>query len=96
MSAHPQATDSTSAFLAARLASKGISVHRLTASLRGCTRSELSYAELRLALAERGLSYRLILARFYPGTRLQRWPSGRLARNLSETPSVTSDRGEVR
>lgn len=48
------------------------------------------------ALAERGLSYQRILARFYPGTRLERWPSRRLARNLSETPSVNADRGEVR
>ncbi len=48
------------------------------------------------ALAERGLSYQRILARFYPGTRLERWSSRRLAGNLSKTPSVTADRGEVR
>ena len=40
------------------------------------------------------LSYRRILARFYPGTWLQRWPSGRLARNLSETVGHP-DRGEA-
>lgn len=48
------------------------------------------------ALAERGVSYQRILARFYPGTRLERWSSRQLARNLSKTPSVTADRGEVR
>ncbi|MCR9093563.1 MAG: SpoIID/LytB domain-containing protein [bacterium] len=45
------------------------------------------------ALAERGLSYQRILARFYPGTRLERWSSRRLAGNLSPTPSVAADRG---
>ena len=48
------------------------------------------------ALAERGVSYQRILARFYPGTRLERWSSRRLAGNLSQTPSVANDRGEVR
>lgn len=48
------------------------------------------------ALAERGVSYRRILARFYPGTRLERWSSRQLAGNLSQTPSVASGRGEVR
>lgn len=45
------------AFVAARLASKGLSPHRLAALLRGSARSELPYSELRAALAERGLVF---------------------------------------
>lgn len=45
------------AFVAARLASKGLSPHRLAASLRGSSRSELPYSGLRAVLAERGLAF---------------------------------------
>lgn len=48
------------------------------------------------ALAERGLSYQRILARFYPGTRLERWSSRRVAGHVPETLPVASGRGEVR
>ena len=55
------------------------------------------------SLAERGESYQRILARFYPGTRLERWSSRRLSRlvqsqNVAEgaNDSRRAGQGEVR
>jgi hypothetical protein len=44
-------------YVAARLAQKRLSPHRLVASLRASARSELPYGELRAALADRGLAF---------------------------------------
>lgn len=50
------------------------------------------------SLAERGESYQRILARFYPGTRLENWDSRRFASREQkfEGPSVGARGGEVR